>query len=175
MVVGRRRASAANALRRAAASCRRLGLVARGADVAGAMLARDRLHARRFVRDRRRMAVGFHQQHGLAVGRQADVGVVLDAAGGHAIEKLERARNDARRDDRGDRVGGVLDRVVERQHRPARRRPRHELEQHLGDDAERALGADEQVLERVAGDVLDARVAEPRDPPSASTTSRPIT
>ena len=39
------------------------------------------------------------------------------------------------------------------------------LQQHLGDDAERALGADEQVLHRVAGDVLDARAAEARDPP----------
>ena len=73
------------------------------------MLARDRLHLRRLVGDGRRMAVGFHQQHGLAVGRQADVRVVLDAAGGHAIEELQRARNDPRRDDRRDRFRRVLD------------------------------------------------------------------
>ena len=109
------------------------------------------------------MAVGFHQQHSLAVGRQADVRVVLDAARGHAIEELQRARDDARRDDRRDGFRRVLDRVVQREHRPARRRPRHELEQHFGDDAERAFRANKQILERVSGDVLHARAAQPRD------------
>ena len=36
------------------------------------------------------------------------------------------------------------------------------LQQHLGDDAERAFRADEQIAQRVAGDVLHALVAEPR-------------
>ena len=163
MVVGRRRASAAKALRRAAASCSAFGVVARGAHVAGTVLAGDCLHPRGLVGDGRRMAVGFHQQHRFAVGRQPDVRVVLDAARRHAIEELQRAGDDARRDDGGDGFGGVLDAVVQREHRPPRRRPRHELEQHLGDDAERAFRSDEEILERVTGDVLHARAAEPRD------------
>ena len=126
------------------------------------MLARDRLHACGFVRDRRRVAVGFHQEHRFAIGRQADARVLLDASGGHPVEKLQRAGNDARRDDGGDRFGGVVDAVVEREHRPARGRPRHQLEQHLGDDAERALRSDEEILERVTRDVFHARAAEAR-------------
>ncbi len=120
-------------------------------------------HLRRLVGDRRGMAVGFHQQHRRAVGRQADVGVVLDAARRHPIEELERARDDPRGDDRRDRVGSVLDPIVEREHRPPRRGPRHQLQQHFGDDAERAFRSDEQILQRVAGDVLHAPVAEPGD------------
>ena len=121
-------------------------------------------HPLALVGDGRRVAVRLHQQHRVAVGRQADVGVVLDAAGRHPIEELERARDDPRRDDRGDRFRRILDPIVERQHRPPRRRARHQLQQHLGDDAERAFRSDEQVLHRVAGDVLHARAAEPRDP-----------
>ncbi len=92
------------------------------------------------------------------------MGVVLDAARRHPIEELERARDDPRRDDRRHRFRRILDPIVERQHRPPRRRARHQLQQDLGDDAERALGSDEQILHRVAGDVLHARAAEPRDP-----------
>ena len=92
------------------------------------------------------------------------MGVVLDAARRHPIEELERARDDPRRDDRRDRFRRILDPVVQRQHRPPRRRARHQLQQDLGDDAERPFRSDEQVLHRVAGDVLDARAAEPRDP-----------
>ena len=92
IVVGRRRASAENAFRRAAASAS-ASASSRAARTSRAPCARgDRRHPRRFVRDRRRMAVGLHQQHRLAVGRQADVRVVLDAARRHAIEELERAR-----------------------------------------------------------------------------------
>ena len=50
-----------------------------------------------------------------------------------------------------------------REQRFLRRRFRHELEQHFGDDAERAFGADEDVLHRIAGHVLHAFVAEPHD------------
>ena len=92
IVVGRRRASAANALRRADASCSASASSARGAHVARAIRARDRLHLRRLIGDGGWMTVGFHEQHGLAVGGQADVGEVLDATCGHAIEELERAR-----------------------------------------------------------------------------------
>ena len=92
IVVGRRRASAENALRRADGERERLGLVARRPHLARAVVARDRRHALRFVGHGRRVAVGLHQQHGGAVGRQPDVRVVLDAARRHLIQELERAR-----------------------------------------------------------------------------------
>ena len=106
---------------------------------------------------------------------QADMGVVLHAPRRHAIEELERAGDDVRRDDRRHRFRGVFDAVVERQHGPPRRRSGHQLQQHFGDDAERAFRSDEQILQRVAGDILDALVAEPGDPAVGSTTSSPIT
>ena len=128
------------------------------------MRARDRFHLRRFVRDRGRMPVGFHQQHGGAIGRQADARVLFDAPCRHSIEKLQRARDDARGDDGRHGFCGVFDPIVERQHRPPGRGPGHELQEHFGDDAQCALRADEQILQRVARDVLDTGVAEPRDP-----------
>ena len=121
IVVGLRRASAENALRRAAASASASASSRARPHVARAVRPRDRRHLLALVGDGRRMAVGFHQQHGVAIGRQPDVRVVLDAARGHLIEELERARDDPRRDDRRDRVGRILDPVVQRQHRPARR------------------------------------------------------
>jgi hypothetical protein len=59
----------------------RLGIVARRADLACAVLPRERRHARGLLGDDGRVAVGLHQQHGLAVGGQADVRVLLDAGG----------------------------------------------------------------------------------------------
>ena len=53
----------------------------------------------------------------------------------------------------------------EREHRRARRRRRAQPERRLGDDRERALAADEQVGQRVAGDVLDVLAAGPDDGP----------
>ena len=127
------------------------------------MLARDGGHACGFVLNGGRVPIGLHQQDRRAVGGQADLGVVLHAAGGHAIEELERAGDDARGDDGRHGLGRVLDAVVERQHRPACLRLRDELEQHLRDDAERAFGADEEILHRISRDVLHARAAEARD------------
>lgn len=99
---------------------RRLGVVFGRAHLTGSVGGGDLGHARGLIGDGRRMAVGLHQEHGLAVGGQADMRVVLDAMRGRAIEKLERARDDSRRDDGRDRFGGVLDPIVERQHRAAR-------------------------------------------------------
>lgn len=51
------------------------------------------------------MAVGLDQQHGLGIQRQADVRIILHAADGLAVEKLQRAGNDLRRDDGGNGFG----------------------------------------------------------------------
>ena len=55
----------------------------------------------------------------------------------------------------------------------ARARPREQLQRRGGDDAERPFGADEQVLEVVAGVVLAQLVSRLATRPSASTTSTP--
>ena len=117
----------------------------------------------RFVRDRRRMAVRLHQQHGCTVGRQPHMGVFLHAARRRLIEKLESAGNDPGRDDRRHGLRRVLDTIVQRQHRLSSQRPRHELQENLGDDTEAALGANEEILHRVARHVLHALAAEPCD------------
>ena len=109
------------------------------------------------------MPVGLHEQQRLAVAGQANLGVVLDATDGHAVEKLQRAGDDLRRDDVGHRLRGVLHAVVARQHRATGGRAGDDLEQDFGDDAEGAFGADEEVLHRIPRDVLHAGVAEVGD------------
>ena len=107
------------------------------------------------------MAVGLHQQQRLAIQRQADFGVVLDATDGRAVQKLQRAGDDLRGDDVGHRLRGLVHLREGGHHGALGRRLGDQLEQNLGDHAQRAFRADEQVLERIAGDVLDALVAGP--------------
>ena len=109
------------------------------------------------------MAVGLHQQQRFAVERQADLGEILDAADRHAVEELERAGDDFRGNDRRHGARGVFHPVVARQHGPPRGGAGEKFQEDLGDDAQRAFRADEEVLHRVAGDVLDAGVAEAGD------------
>ena len=94
-----------------------------------------------FVGHGGRMAVGLHQQHRLgsrSAGRPARSprrSIVVMRSRNSSVQGMIFAAMMA------DTVSGrVLDPVVERQHRPPRRRPRHQLEQHLGDDPERAFG-----------------------------------
>ena len=81
------------------------------------------------------------------------------------VEQLEGDRRQAGRRDPGDRVARALERREEGEHRRARRRRGAEPQRRLGDDPERALAADEQVGQRVAGDVLDVPAARPDDRP----------
>ena len=106
------------------------------------------------------MSVGLHEQERLAIAGQADFGVVLDAADGHAVEELQGAGDDLRRDDVGDRLRGVFHAVIARQHRATGGGAGDDFEQDFGDDAEGAFGSDEEVLHRVARDILHAGVAE---------------
>ena len=73
--------------------------------------------------------------------------------------------------DPGDRVPGAVEGREEGEHRRARRGRRPQPERRLGGDRERPLAADEEVGQRVAGDVLDVLAAGPDDVPSAITTS----
>ena len=92
MVVGATRARAEKALRRAAGQLVALGLVAGDAHFEAAFLAADLLHARGFVGHRGGMAVGFHQQQRLAIQRQADLGVILHAMDGGAVQEFRGCR-----------------------------------------------------------------------------------
>ena len=79
------------------------------------------------------------------------------------VEQLERDRRQPGGGDPGDGLPRAVERREEGEHRRARRRRRPEPEGRLGDDPERPLAADEQVRQRVAGDVLDVLAAGPDD------------
>ena len=65
--------------------------------------------------------------------------------------------------DPGDRLARRLERREEGEQRRARRRRRPQPQRRLGDDAQRPLRPDEEVRQRVAGDVLDVLAAGPDD------------
>src|SRR6185436_16209459 len=82
---------------------------------------------------------------------------------GGAIEEFEGAGDDLRGDDGGDGFGGAIHLGEGGNHGFLRLGFGNEAKEHFGDDAEGAFGADEQVLEGIAGDVFHAFVAEPHD------------
>ena len=59
-------------------------------------------------------AVELDDQHRAGVGGKAEVERRLDRANDELVHHLDRARNDAGGDDRGDRRGGVVDVVEDR-------------------------------------------------------------
>mgnify|MGYP001189001801 CR=1 FL=1 len=124
---------------------------------------REFFDARGFVGRGGGMSIRFDEQKRFGVVRQTDVREGFDAGDGFPIEKLERAGNDLGGDDRGNGFGGGIHLRKGREQRLASGGLGQELEQHLGDDAERALAADEQVAQIVAGDVFHAFGAEPAD------------
>ena len=69
--------------------------------------------------------------------------------------------NDRVRDDRRDRFRRVLHLRVNGQQRLLRRRLGQQAQQNLGEDAQRAFRADENLAQRIAGHVLHALVADP--------------
>jgi hypothetical protein len=163
IVVGRRRARAEKALRRAVASCGGLGGVG-GAPDGVAPCVRQSARSGGLVGHGGGVAVGLDQQNRFGVARQSDFREVFDAA--------------ERRWSRNSSVQGMILAAMMAETVPAAASIaayvaskrlagggfRQELqEQHLGDDAERALAADEEVAEVVAGDVLHALGAEPAD------------
>ncbi len=76
-----------------------------------------------------------------------------------AIHHFQTGRNDARGDDRGDRIAG-LDHIVERGHDHLRElRLGHELERDLGDDDEQAFGADRE-RKQIESRPIERRAAE---------------
>ena len=78
----------------------------------------------------------------------------------HAVEVLDRRRDDARREDALDRGDARVGVAVEADHGELELGRGDEPQPGRGDEAERPLGADEQALQVVAGDVLADRAAE---------------
>ena len=140
-----------------------VGIVGRFLDGDGAIFPRDLGHRGGFLRDDNGMPIRFHEDNRGGSGGQADFGVGLDTGAGLAVEELEGAGNDLLFDDLRDGPRRCLHRVKGSKEGPARFGSRDELEEDLGDDAEGALGPDEEILHRVAGDVFNALRSEPGD------------
>ena len=68
----------------------------------------------------------------------------------HHVDVLEDQRPDAAVDDARDRGGDLVERRERREHRRLVAQPRVELERRLGDEGERAFGADDQLRQVVA-------------------------
>ncbi len=88
---------------------------------------------------------------------------VVDGGDREPIEQLEGDRREPGRGDPGHRIAGAVEGREEGEHRRSRRRRRAQPEGGLGDQAERPLAADDQVGQRVAGDVLEVAAAGPDD------------
>ena len=90
-------------MRRAVASRRPLPRSAASCTATAPWRAGDLFHLLRLLLDHGRVPVRLHEQDGLGIQRQADLRIFLHALDRDPIEKLQRAGNDLRRDDRRDR------------------------------------------------------------------------
>src|SRR5216683_5190853 len=88
---------------------------------------------------------------------------IFDDVDGRAVHELEGGRQDAAAHDPRDRLAGLRELIEDRHRGYSRAGQRRELENHLGDDTERALRADEQLHQRVARRVLGELAAEAQD------------
>ena len=93
----------------------------------------------------RRVAVDLEQQQRLRVGQAEVRPILIDRLDAALIEDLDRRRADARAKHRLDGLARVLEHIEHGQHDRPRRWDGHQLESQAGDDAERALGADDQL------------------------------
>ena len=138
--------------------CQLLGLLLRRGNLhfPGALLNRNGLDPRGLLRHLCRVPVHLDQQQGLHVQRQTDLGEILHARQSRSVQELQRAWDDLAVDNGGDRLCCCAHRVELRQHRLFGLGWWHQLECDLRDNTQRALGPDEQVLERETRDVLHA-------------------
>ena len=102
-------------------------------------------------------ALDLDDQQRLDVERIAGMGEGLADLDRRAVHVLDRDRDDAGADDRGDAGAGGLGGGEAHQHRPRALGGAQDAHGRLGDDAELALRADDQAEEIVAGARRDGR------------------
>ena len=105
-------------------------------------------------------AVDPGEQDGLAVGLDAEVLPVVDGGEAVPVEQLERRGHLPGAGQRRDGLAGPDERVEEPDDGVLRRPRRAQPHGDLGDEAQGALGADEQRHEVVAGDALGRLAAD---------------
>ena len=131
--------------------------------VGGAAVAARRLDQRDLVRDGRVDAVHLDDEQRLGRGRRQRLAaeILAQRLEADAIDELERGRHDAALHQTIDRVHRRRDGGEGGAQRRPRRRQRHQPQRDLGDDRQRPLGADEQLRQVVADDVLHGLAAGP--------------
>jgi hypothetical protein len=107
--------------------------------------------------------VRLDHQHRRCLAVESQAAHVLDGGDRECVHQLERDRHDAGCGDPGDRLAGGDDGREETEQGQLGRRLGQQSEGRLGDHAERALRADEQAGQVVAGDVLDRLAAGAHD------------
>ncbi len=105
------------------------------------------------------MAINFNQQQGSHIEWKTYVSVSLDAFDGRIVHDLHGRGNDFGCDDIGNGCPGGAGVLEIGQQSPFSLRRRDQLEGRLGDNAECTFTADQQVLECVTGNILDAFAA----------------
>ena len=111
------------------------------------------------------MPIRLHQHQRLHIRRQPDLRVILHAPHCHLVQKLQSARYDLRRNDRRNGLRCRPHRIIKRQHRPPRRRLRHQFQNHLRDDPQRPLAPHKKILHRIPSHILHTLVPQPRHRP----------
>ena len=106
----------------------------------------------------RPVGLGDHHERGTV----RDARLVRGSAGGERldVEVLDRSRSNAVPEDAEDRLAARGRAAVERDDGQGHLRGREQLQPRRRDDAERALGADEEALQVIAGDVFPDRPAD---------------
>ncbi len=98
--------------------------------------------------------VDLDDQHGPGLGREAEAERLFDRPDHRVVEHLEGGRDDPRGDDPADGLRRRVDRVEDAQQGPAGLGVAGQVDDHLGDDPERPLVADDQAGQVVAGVIL---------------------
>ena len=109
------------------------------------------------------MAIRLNQQNRCRIAGKTDLGKIFHAIDRYRIEELQSAGNDLCGNDGRHCLSGALHRCKDSHERAPRGGFRNKFEQDLGDNAESPLGADEEVPERISGDILHAFVTSEND------------
>ena len=113
------------------------------------------------LRDRLRLAVearvepvDLDDQHGPGLDRKTKPERLLDGPDHQVVEHLQGRRHDSRGDDSADSLGRLVDGFKHGQKRSPGLGIARQVDDHLGDDAERALVAHDQTGQVIAGVVF---------------------